>query len=124
MALITTIPSLMGDFKVKFSTKTKKFSLEPPKSVKESENDIKLKTTDTYDQILEEIKRVTDIFLIKESFIRKVIMIQLQTSESNYITKPNPSFSHEEKSDFLESSSGNVNGFRYKRLRLIRDNKR
>ena len=102
----------IGDLKINLSIRTGHFSIEYPKNLPEDvakrlENSVSngSKPLLTLDDAKAEVDRIAEEYFHNEIFIRKVIVIILKTSESNYVTG-NRFGGQPEKDDLLHRCEG------------------
>src|SRR3989344_1918906 len=83
MALITKIEVYpLGEFTINFSIKSESFEIKYPKEVAEKiKRNVWFKS---YDDVKKELEIIKQEYLYEVCLLRKVIIIQLKTSESNF----------------------------------------
>lgn len=82
-----SLPGIEGEFTIKFSTRTYRFEIEVPLAVR-----LKIGGSwiaNSWPEVEKELLKIQQMFIREEKFIRKVLIIQLRTSESNFKTEQN-----------------------------------
>ena len=95
MANITKInKSPIGEFEIKFSVKFGRFEIDYPKNITEEvRENLRTKVSKcpkallTWTDVENELERIKQEYLHEVLFVRKVIIIQLKTSESDYLVE-------------------------------------